>query len=410
MLLLYFYAQKGRKEGIYMKLLKDEQERNFLDENSMKAFIEEQEKTEIWKVCYTNELQTLPMPTPNCILFNAASVRQEYQIPETSVSDESIEETMDGCKLALSLPLEKKAIYPMAQTAFVTLLQRAGYGTSPVLLTQKSRPSQKEMSPTDKASVLNVGLECFTNKSLLLIRDEKVRAVLSGDENDYSRLPVSQLYKTLTGKLKEIYPAWKFVMATASHTYFTALVSLNDTKLENELQEIFLKSGINAKGKPMVRMVTSDVGLSGANLFPVLRDNTGREFALGTPLCLTHTAKHNMEDFAKNVAQITAMFRESKEKLEKMMTAQIKHPAGCLRIIAKKCTLPKKFTMNKAAEIEQNYKKCYEIDVYYALFDILDEYTRESDISTARMFNLQEAIARVVFTNMSDYDYEFNWE
>lgn len=393
-----------------MKLLKDEQERNFLDENSMKAFCEEQEKKEIWKVCFTNRLKTYPMPVPNSIFFSVDSVRQEYNIPETEISDESIEETMNECKLGLSIKLEMEKIYPMAQTAYATLLQRAGYSTSPVLLTQKSRTSQKEMSPADKSVVINAGLDCFSNKSLVLIRDEKIQAVLSGDENDYSRLPVSQLYQTLSDKLKEMYPAWKFVMATASHTYFTALVSLNDTKLENELQEIFLKSGINAKGKPMVRMVTSDVGLSGANLFPVLRDNTGREFALGTPLCLTHTAKHNMEDFAKNVAQITAMFRESKEKLEKMMTAQIKHPAGCLRVIAKKCTLPKKFTMNKAAEIEQNYKKCYEIDVYYALFDILDEYTRESDISTARMFNLQEAIARVVFTNMSDYDYEFNWE
>ncbi len=400
--------QAERKE--YMKLINEEQERMFLDENSMKDFLATQEREEIWKVCYTNELKTVPMPTPNCILFNAESVRQEYQIPDSKVSDESLEETINGCKLGLSLPLNKMEIYPMAQTAFVTLMQRAGYGSSPVLLSQKERPSQQEMAPVDKSNVINLGLNCFTNKSLVLIRDEKVRAVLSGDESDYSRLPVSELYATMTKVLPEMYSNWSYVMATASHLYTTILVSINDTRLEREIHDIFSKSGILIKGKPMIRLVTSDVGLSGANLFPVLRDNMGKEFALGVPLCLTHTAKHSMTDFAKNVSQITAMFRDSKEKLNNMMTSPIKHPAGCLKAIAKKCTLPKKISINYAADFEKSYQNCYEIDVYYALFDILEKYSFESDLSTSRMFTLQESIARVVFSNMSDYDYEFEWE
>lgn len=392
-----------------MKLIKDEQERIFLDESSAVDFFQQQEARDIWKTCFTQELTAFPIPGLQSILHSADSVRQEYALND-DISDESIEETISGTKLGLQLPLVKMESYPISQTAFTTLMQRAGYAASPVILSQKEKNNQREMSPADKANVLNIGLNCYGNKSLVLIRDEKVRAVLSGDESDYSRLPVTDLYEKMRSVLDDIYPNWSFETASASHLYSTILVSLNDTNLENEILQIFQKAGLRVKGKPMVRLITSDVGLSGANLYPILKERTGSEFGLGIPLSLTHNNRHNAEDFRKNVQQITAMFRESKEKLTDMMTAPINHPGGCLRAIAKKCLLPKKLVCNMAADFEAMYKKCYEIDVYYALFDILATYETENDISATRTLALQESIARVAFSKMSDYDYEFNWE
>jgi len=393
-----------------MKLLKEDTEMLFLSEESAVAFYQEQEKNEIWKTCYTHELTTFPVPGDTCGLYDAASVKKSCNMEETKISDESILETMDSTKLGLTVPLQKAENYPLSNTAFATLMQRAGYSSAPAIASMKSKPTQKEMSPNNKAQVLNMGLRCFENKALVLIRDEKVRAVLSGDENDYSRLPVSALYKKMKEEIEAIYPDWSFEMSTVSHQFTTIQISLNDRNLEADISDIFKKSGRDIAGKPVVKMITSDVGLSGANIFPILKTKMGNEFPLGLPLCLTHNNRHSVQDFGKNVAQVNAMFRDAAAKLEKMMVKKVKYPGGCLRVIAKKCTLPKKTSCIQAKMFEETFKDAYEIDVYYKLFDILDEYIQDSSLSAARVMDIQESIARIVFSNMSDYDYPFEWE
>ena len=391
-------------------LLKENEEKLFQTETGAMEFFKKQEQEEIWKRCYTNELSVFPIPGETCGLYDPDSIRTSCNMT-SQISDETIQEVIESTKLGLGVPLEKKENFPISNTAFVSLMQRAGYAASPVISNMKSKPNQGEMSPINKANVLNLGLSCYSNKALVLIRDEKIRAVLSGDESDYSRLPVTQLYQKIQKVLGEIYPNWSFKVATASHLFTTILVELNDGKLEEEIKNVFnKKAGFMSSGKPMLRMITSDVGLSGANILPVLRNSIGQEMALGTPLCLTHNNRHSVEDFEKNLNQITAMFREAKDKLEEMLTRKIKHPAGCLKVIAKKCGLPKKLTCNEAEAFEAMYANCYEIDVYQKLYELLDEYNNEVSISQSKYMDIQESIARIVFTNMSEYDYNFQWE
>lgn len=393
-----------------MKLLPEENERIFLTEQDMKDFFVEQESREIWKTCYTNELTVFPVPGRSCALYDAENVRRSCAFDTGKVSDDSIHETVDGSKLGISVPLERKENYPVGSTAFISLIQRAGYGSASVITCQKNKTSQKEMSPDDKSLVLNLGLKCFANKALVLIRDEKVRAVLSGDESDYSRLPCSLLYQKMTDVLDGMYSKWTFESASTSHLFTTVLINLNDEKLKKDIQETFLKARIKESGVPMVRMVTSDVGRSGANLYPILRNSMGREITIGIPLTLTHSDRHSVDDFGNNVMMITAMFRDAKKNLEEMSHRQINHPAGCLRAVAKKCSLPKKLVCNEAKIFEATYVKAYEIDVYYKLFDLLDMYIMENHLTAARALPIQESIARIAFTNMSDHDYEFDWD
>ena len=390
-------------------LLKEQEEKIFNTEEAAIDFFRKQEAEEIWKRCYTNELTVFPVPGESCFFYDPTSVRTSCNMT-SAISDETIAEVMESTKLGISVPLDKKENYPMSQTAFATLMQRAGYAASPVISNMKSKPNQGEMSPINKANVLNLGLSCYSNKALVLIRDEKIRAVLSGDESDYSRLPVTQLYQKIQKVLGEIYPNWSFKSSSITHLFTTILVELNDAKLEAEIRKVFPKANIMYSGKPMLRMITSDVGLSGANILPVFRNSIGQEMALGTPLSLTHNNRHSVEDFEKNLRQITAMFREAKDKLEEMTRKKIKHPAGCLKVIAKKCGLPKKLTCNEAEAFEAMYQSCYEIDVYQKLYELLDEYSNEVTITEARYMDIQESIARIVFTNMSEYDYNFNWE
>ena len=52
---------------------------------------------------------------------------------------------------------------------------------------------------------------------MVLTRHEKVTAIHSGDEKDYSILPISELLGELIAHLDSKYPGYKFVEGSESH-------------------------------------------------------------------------------------------------------------------------------------------------------------------------------------------------
>ena len=85
-------------------------------------------------------------------------------------------------------------------TAYKSLLDRAKIGGTAL----------PKLSRTDLADVLNACLRLYYAEALLLLRDEKVAAVHSGDEADYSVLPVDGLLEVLQKKLDERFPGSVF--------------------------------------------------------------------------------------------------------------------------------------------------------------------------------------------------------
>ena len=105
------------------------------------------------------------------------------------------------------------------------------------------------------------------------------------------------------------------------------------------------------------------------------------------------------------------MFKDAEEKLEKMETAKVRNVAGCFLRAAKQVGLPKGICCEYAPTLENLYgTRCYQIDIYWALYDMLEKYLSGSDATNARKLALEEGISRVVFSNMADYDLPFQWE
>jgi hypothetical protein len=67
-----------------------------------------------------------------------------------------------------------------------------------------------KLSRSKLSEVLNSCLELHSNDALLLIWDEKVAAIHSGDSKDYSVLPISELLGLLQTKLDERFPESQF--------------------------------------------------------------------------------------------------------------------------------------------------------------------------------------------------------
>lgn len=391
-----------------MKNLHEDQEKIFLTEESALKLFSDVCSTDVWQRCYTNELEVVPIDNAPILMD---SIRQKWNI-SAEVSDESMSECMAEINLGVKVPQTNGYVcYPVGDTAFSSLIQRAGYQNSPVLSLLTSKQSQTTMSSLDKSTVLNKGFKCFKNKSLCLIRDEKIRAVLSGDDSDYSILPFNELAAAFKDELCFQFHNVEFAQAVASNEYFSLMYSINDKALNESIHDTFLQCGIDISHMtPRCLLRSSDVGFSGANIYPYIAGK-GRERMIGSPLLLTHKNQHSVADFRNNVKQVMSIFKEAESKIKTMQQTRVNHPSGCLLRIAKHVGLPKNLSCEIAPIIDAQYgNNCFQCDIYWNLYEIFDQAVDTGRLSEARKIALEEGISRIVFSNMADYDLPFQWE
>lgn len=392
-----------------------------LNENAEKILLEEQPALDLfnqivrddkWIRCYTNEIKAVPIENIPILI---ADFREKNRVGD-EVTDESIQECMVALNLGVNVPTESGyRAYPIGDTALGSMVRRAGYNDAPVLMQLQPKESRRRMAAEDKAKILNLGYEVHKNKSLILIRDEKVRAVLSGDEQDYQVMPVNALVQTMRDQLGSIFPSVTFSIAFASHEFFGVTYQLDGPELRNSIHSfagILSRAGLDPNAlHGAARLLTSDVGLSGANLYPYL-EGAGRAIMLGAPLTLSHKGANSLNDFRANVSKLLAMFKDAEAKICSMDNIPVKNIGGMLRRLAKAAGLPKKLSCEAAEQLEeQRAGNCYQTDVFFTLYDILEDYDADNGgLPVSRRIPLEEGISRVAFGNMSEADLPFQWE
>ena len=374
----------------------------FSDEEKAMEQLAQIDKDTIWQPCFTHELEAKPIDdTP---LF-MGQIREDLAMDQ-DVSDESIEENMRSLNIGLKIPFHNGYHgYPLGDTAFATLLQRAGYSVSPVLSSLADKAQQKRMPNATKAEVINYGLNCYTGGCLVMIRDEKVRAVLS---NDYVVLPFSQLVPLLKTGLMDQFSDVTFAGATVDHSLSSASFIIKDASVNKKIQSVFATTSPDTI-YTSCKLVSSDVGASGANIYPCIVA-AGREIMIGSCLSLTHKDGHTVSQFTENVMKVFSLFKDATEKLEQMENTGVANPAGCLLRLAKQVGLSKKLSIEASVELEGMYgDTATQVDVFWYLQDVYAKMAEDIP-SESRKVMLQENIARVCFGDMGAYDLPFNWE
>lgn len=134
-----------------------------------------------WKTCKVKDLHVEPLDGTSPLYGHTSAFA-------AGTSEEAVTDTVDNLGLALNVDGN---IYPVRSTAYKTLLDRAKINGSAL-----PKLRRKEL-----ANVLNACLAVHNSDALLLIREEKVSAAHSGDEKDYSVLPMDELLVTLEKKM-----------------------------------------------------------------------------------------------------------------------------------------------------------------------------------------------------------------
>lgn len=388
-----------------MKYLNETEDITILDETEATTLTENITKNDVWQRCFTEELVAIEVENLP-ILLDSIRLKNNF---DASISDESIRECMENMQMGLKVPRSfGYENYPLGDTAWNTMLQRAGFQQATALSNLKDKASQKAMNASLKAQIINMGFKTFKNKSLILIRDEKIRAVLSGDESDYSPMNFNELVSELKNGLVQMFSNVSFAGFTANHSYFTSTYKMNDVYMEKNIESIFLRAGLKIdKITLAVKLTSSDVGYSGANIFPYIYYN-GSFKAIGSPLSLTHKHFHTLADFRNNVNKLYSLFQNSAKNLEELQKENLSHPAGAFKRICKQLSFPKKRSCELAEEFELLYPNPKHIDLYYKIYELYDEMV-DMGLSLNQQVNIEENLARLL-SNFSSFDIPYDWD
>ncbi|MCB6415673.1 transposase [Faecalimonas umbilicata] len=274
---------------------------------------------------------------------------------------ELLEDTEKNTNLLLKVNGET---YPVRNCAIKTILDRArvnGYGL-------------RDLETDTYARVVNSCLKVAKGDALVKVADGKVSAVHGGDEHDYSILNMQEIFATTSEYLQVHFKGSRYMegSGTYDHSIVSAMWKLGGNQ---ELLDTYRKAlrdhGITEHIEaPALRLTTSDVAASGANLYPMLLcDSANHTISLGSPIRLAHEHGATLGDFRKNLSLICSRYQDAVTNLSKLMEVEIRHPLNCLRLMMKKVGIKKKL-INEVAELYEAQRgtgPCTAHDLYYAM-------------------------------------------
>ena len=343
---------------------------------------QEQAKNSQWKRCSVRSLRILPLDADSPLADDVSAFAE-------GTTQDAIDDTVLGLGLAIQVDGKQ---YPVRDTAYKSLLDRAKISGS--VLPKLSRKTL--------ADVLNECLHMFTSDALVLIRDEKVSAVHSGDTRDYSILPVDNLLTTLKKKLDERFPDSEFKEGYRDHSITSATFTF--PRQREELLETYIKL-LEAKGQktiadkliPGIRFITSDTGVASARVSAMIM---GRQIPIriGDCIAVDHRCQKKVVDFENALDQLFAQFSDNVNKLNELMSLDLEFPVNAMTRVCKKLAMPKKAAIEAIAmfEMANGGAPATAHDVFMAMQEIMF-ILKTQDTPKSKMLTVEENMALALF-------------
>ena len=318
---------------------------------------------------------------------------------------EIIADTMENTSLLLKVNGET---YPVRSCAIKSILERA----------RISGHALNKVSKSIFTQILNYCMDVASGDSLIKVADDKVSAVHGGDPKDYAILEILPLVQCVRSILDRDFAGNHFLTANFDHSIVTAIWSLDGQA--NELMETY-RQAVAEKGvteamsaRPGLRFTTSDVGVSAANLYPILLlGGSNRIIPLGDPLKLDHKNGADLDAFASSMDQLYACFKESIERQQQLLNVEIRYPYTTMLGVLKRIGITKKMSYEVAdlfAGQSGVSSGCNAYQLYLAMSDVIFLAQCEG-ASAYRIAQLEENIARALRINWHEYDRpgDFEW-
>lgn len=368
-------------------IYKDTFTADFIKEPEFLDFLRQREKNGVWTKRQTKAIR-----------FEAL---EDDNIPHGYDAD-IINDTLKGTKLLMTT--DEDAI-PVRGCAIKSILERA-------------RISGNALNKVEKpilAQILNYCMQVASGDALLRFSEGKVSAVHGGDDSDYAILEIPELFRRTVEYLQEHFPGCTFAGGFYDHSMVTAIWELS---ANDELTETYANAlaahGITFKEiKPALRLTSSDVGVSGANLYPTLfAGKDSKTITLGSPLKLEHKNGASLERFDEQLAMVYSQYMLALNNLTALLDIEIDNPVNCMAGVCKRIGVTKKLALD-AIELytaQNGTGPNTAHAIYYAICSVI--FALQCDGATgSRIAQMEENVARALSVRWRDYDVagEMKW-
>lgn len=355
----------------------------------MLDYHKEQSKNSRWVKARVSDLEIQP-------LGKGSALSTDLPAFASGTTQDAVDDTANNLGLAMRVDGE---LFPMRMTAYKSLLDRAKIGGTAL----------PKLSREVLAEVLNACLRLYSVDALLLIRDEKVAAVHSGDAVDYSVLPVDELLATLKGKLDAQFNGNVFESGYCDHAMVSASWTMPNQKEDligtyAKLLSSLGKGTMSSKLMPGVRFMSSDTGVASAKVSALLMSGKC-SIHIGGCIAVDHRHQSKVSDFDTALDQLFAQFGDSIAKLQKLLEIHLDYPVNAMTRVCKKLSLPKKAAVEAIAMYEMAYGggPATAHDVFLAMQEI-PFILRTGNTPESKMLVIEENMARALSFRWSDYD------
>ena len=308
-----------------------------------------------------------------------------------------LEDTEKNTNLLLKVNGET---YPVRNCAIQTILSRArvsGYGL-------------RDLETATYAKVVNYCLKVAKGDALIKIADGKVSAVHGGDEHDYSILDMREIFATTSEYLQVHFKGSEYMEGSGmyDHSIVSATWKLGgNQELLDTYRKALRDNGLEDKVEaPALRLTSSDVAASGANLYPMLIcESSSRTISLGSPIKLAHEKRATLTDFRNNLSLICSRYQDAITNLSILMDIEIRHPSNCLRLVMRKIGIRKKL-INQVVELyeaQNGTGPCTAHDLYYAMNEA-SFFGACEGLQGYSIIKLEEDITRALSLDWKEFD------
>lgn len=310
----------------------------FASTTEMMEFLAERAKQSKWIRKPTRMLRLVPL-------------KKEAESLEDTCEKEMegiVEDTERNTQLVLKF---NKESYPIRDCAIQTILKRAGINGTGL----------KKLEKATYARVVNYCLQVAKGDALIKVADGKVSAVHGGDEHDYCVLDIQTIFNMTSDYLSVHFKGSSYMEGSGSfdHSIVSAMWTLEgNQELLDTYRQALVAHGIENKSlSPALRLTTSDVAVSGANLYPMMLSKTSnRIVSLGSPIKMSHDKGATLQDFRKNLDKIFSRYQEAVKGIIGLMDIDIQNPVNCLHLIMKEIKISQKIR-NEVVEAKKSMSR-----------------------------------------------------
>lgn len=315
------------------------------------------------------------------------------KLKKQGLNQSILEDTMKNTELIIK---SAKQLYPVRGCAIKTILERAAINGAAL----------KKVKKPIYTKILNECLKVAKGISLLRICEGKVSAVLGGDINEYAILDMQQIFSHTAQYLKNNFSNCTYLGGFYEHHISSSVWEIYEPELFKQYQqEIQVYKKERKEMSALLRVTTSNTGISGANIYPILFIDKNVTIPLGTPIRLEHKSQANIKKFDEQLSMIYSKYQVATKGLIKLLSIPIQNPIYCIKNVCKKLGISIKYRIEAAELFRAQYGEdpCTAHEIYYGISEILYMLACEGE-NGSKLLQMEEMISRALNIIWKEYD------